>query len=131
MTNISTIVSSGGASSGSSSPIRRLNKSTNGKSPMMTQFVLLRSYSKLLFYILIALFITLQYMNYISLSLINVKDSTTTFQSKIASWNDRTQTKTVQSKSRQEKQVDEEYNKESVKIHIVFSTGCNAFQDCK
>ena len=88
----------------------------------ITIYSIISFYLKLLVYILIVFFIVLQFINWnhtetIVLHHVNMKKAMTMkFQ----------QTQQQQRQNHQQ----QPHNDITTKIHIVFSTGCNAFQDC-
>ena len=96
---------------------------TSSSNSNITIYSIIRFYLKLLVYILIVFFIVLQYINW---------NHTETIVRHHASMKEAMTMKSKQSQQqqRQNQHQQQPHNGKTTKIHIVFSTGCNAFQDC-
>ena len=98
---------------------------------------IVRFYLKLFVYILFVFFILLQYINLKHSPTTMITDSTLKNPNPFVSQKERQdqqaqqQEKVAQQQQQQEKVQYQQPIEISTKIHIVFSTGCNAFQDCK
>ena len=94
---------------------RNVNSSNSSN---VTLLSIVRFYLKIFVYILIAFFMILQYINWKHASTVLLHNANRKVAMGIPSQS--------QSQQQQQKPPDEI----TTKIHIVFSTGCNAFQDC-
>ena len=103
--------------SSSPGPIRGGHRNGNNSSSV-TLLSIIRFYLKIFVYILIVFFVVLQYINWKHASMIVLHKTNT--NSAMA----------VESHQQQQQPQQQQPGEITTKIHIVFSTGCNAFQDC-
>ena len=102
----------------------------------ITHLSIIRFYLKLFVYLLIVVFALLQYINWENSTIIKVHYDTNTNSMKNTILK-QSQQRQQQQRQQQDQILIEQQNHHqepldiTTKIHIVFSTGCNAFQDCK
>ena len=117
-----------------SQPLPGPGRGSHRTATNISMATIVRFYLKLLVYILFVFFILLQYINLKHSPTTMITDSKLKNPNPFVSQKERQEQQAQQQEKaaqQQEKVQHQQPIEISTKIHIVFSTGCNAFQDCK